>query len=33
LFVIEPESIRFVGGFAQAKTLSPETLAKVLNIG
>jgi putative heme iron utilization protein len=33
LFVIMPESIRFVGGFAQATTLSPETLAKVLSIG
>ena len=32
LFAIMPESIRFVGGFAQATTLSPETLAKVLSI-
>jgi hypothetical protein len=30
LFAIEPRSIRFVGGFAQATTLSPETLAGVL---
>jgi len=33
LFAIVPESIRFVGGFAQATTLSPETLASVLNEG
>lgn len=31
LFAIAPQSIRFVGGFAQATTLSPETLAGVLN--
>ena len=30
LFAIWPDSIRFVGGFAQATTLSPETLAEVL---
>lgn len=30
LFAIWPDSIRFVGGFAQATTLSPETLADVL---
>jgi putative heme iron utilization protein len=30
LFAIVPESIRFVGGFAQATTISPETLASVL---
>jgi hypothetical protein len=30
LFAIEPRSIRFVGGFAQATTLSPETLASML---
>lgn len=30
LFVIRPDSIRFVGGFAQARTLSPQTLADVL---
>jgi heme iron utilization protein len=30
LFAIVPSSIRFVGGFAQATTLSPETLASVL---
>jgi len=30
LFAIVPESIRFVGGFAQATTISPETLAEVL---
>lgn len=33
LFVILPESIRFVGGFAQATTLSPATLAEVLSTG
>ena len=33
LFAIVPESIRFVGGFAQATTISPETLASVLNAG
>ncbi|MGK2954045.1 MAG: HugZ family protein [Thiobacillus sp.] len=31
LFAIVPGSIRFVGGFAQATTLSPETLAEVLS--
>jgi putative heme iron utilization protein len=31
LFAIWPDSIRFVGGFAQATTLSPETLADVLS--
>ena len=31
LFAIWPESIRFVGGFAQATTMSPQTLAEVLN--
>lgn len=30
LFAIVPESIRFVGGFAQATTILPETLAGVL---
>ena len=33
LFAIVPDSIRFVGGFAQATTLSPETLAEVLSQG
>jgi putative heme iron utilization protein len=33
LFKIVPESIRFVGGFAQATTISPETLAEVLSQG
>jgi hypothetical protein len=33
LFAILPDSIRFVGGFAQATTLSPETLAEVLSEG
>ena len=33
LFAILPDSIRFVGGFAQATTLSPETLAEVLGEG
>jgi putative heme iron utilization protein len=31
LFAIWPESIRFVGGFAQAATLSPQTLAEALS--
>lgn len=30
LFVIAPRSIRFVGGFAQARTLTPAGLAEVL---
>ena len=30
LFAIRPRSIRFVGGFAQAKTLTPEGLAEIL---
>jgi putative heme iron utilization protein len=30
LFVIQPSSARFVGGFAQAMTLGPEVLADVL---
>ena len=30
LFAIVPRSIRFVGGFAQATTISPETFASVL---
>ena len=30
LFAIVPESIRFVGGFAQATTISPATLAEAL---
>ncbi|MBW8329646.1 MAG: pyridoxamine 5'-phosphate oxidase family protein [Thiobacillus sp.] len=33
LFAIVPASIRFVGGFAQATTISPETLASALNEG
>jgi putative heme iron utilization protein len=33
LFKIVPDSIRFVGGFAQATTISPETLADALNVG
>jgi putative heme iron utilization protein len=33
LFKIVPESIRFVGGFAQATTISPDTLAEVLRQG
>jgi putative heme iron utilization protein len=33
LFAIVPSSIRFVGGFAQATTISPETLASALNEG
>ena len=31
LFAIWPESIRFVGGFAQATTISPQTFAEVLS--
>jgi hypothetical protein len=31
LFAIRPSSIRFVGGFAQATTISPETFASVLS--
>lgn len=33
LFAIEPDSIRFVGGFAQATTISPATLAEALRQG
>jgi heme iron utilization protein len=33
LFAILPNSIRFVGGFAQATTISPEVLANVLSEG
>ncbi len=33
LFAIVPESIRFVGGFAQATTISRETLAEALRQG
>lgn len=33
LFAIMPRSIRFVGGFAQATTISPEVLARVLSEG
>jgi hypothetical protein len=33
LFAIVPSSIRFVGGFAQATTISPDTLAEVLSQG
>ncbi len=33
LFAIVPGSIRFVGGFAQATTLSPATLTEVLSQG
>ena len=33
LFAIWPDSIRFVGGFAQATTISPETFAEVLSEG
>lgn len=32
LFAIVPESVRFVGGFAQATTISPQTLADVLSV-
>ncbi len=30
LFVIEPETVRFVGGFAQARTLSPKAFAEAV---
>jgi putative heme iron utilization protein len=30
VFVIHPTSVRFVGGFAQAASLSPELLASIL---
>jgi heme oxygenase (biliverdin-IX-beta and delta-forming) len=30
LFEIVPRSLRFVGGFAQAKTLTPDGLAEIL---
>lgn len=33
LFAIMPRSVRFVGGFAQAATISPEVLAEVLSAG
>jgi len=33
LFAIVPEAIRFVGGFAQATTISPHTLAEALSQG
>jgi heme iron utilization protein len=31
LFVIEPASARFIGGFAQAASLSPDTLERILS--
>jgi hypothetical protein len=31
LFAILPRSIRFIGGFAQAKTITPEALAEILS--
>jgi heme iron utilization protein len=33
LFIIQPSSIRYVGGFAQATTLTPEVLAETLSNG
>lgn len=30
LFALRPRAVRFVGGFAQAKSLTPETLSRVL---
>ena len=33
LFAIWPDSIRFVGGFAQATTISPETFSEALSEG
>jgi putative heme iron utilization protein len=33
LFVIQPTSVRFVGGFAQAASLSPALLASILSGG
>jgi hypothetical protein len=31
LFVIVPRTVRFVGGFAQAKTISAESLARIMS--
>ena len=33
LFAIRPRSIRFIGGFAQARSITPEGLAEVLGHG
>ncbi len=33
LFAIVPEAVRFVGGFAQARSLSPATLTELLREG
>lgn len=33
LFALRPRSLRVVGGFAQAKTVTPEGLARVLSAG
>ena len=33
LFVIHPTTIRFIGGFAEAKTISPEGLSRILQSG
>jgi putative heme iron utilization protein len=33
LFAIHPRTIRFVGGFAEAKTITPEGLSKILQSG
>ncbi|CAG4884217.1 conserved protein of unknown function [Georgfuchsia toluolica] len=33
LFIIQPSSIRFVGGFGQATSITPETFADILSRG
>ena len=33
LFLIQPSSVRFIGGFAQARSVSPATLASILGSG
>lgn len=33
LFLIQPSAVRFVGGFAQARSVSPATLAEILGNG
>ena len=33
LFVIHPSTIRFIGGFAEAKTITPGGLARILQSG
>jgi hypothetical protein len=33
LFLVVPDSVRFVGGFAQAKSITAESLARILSAG